>query len=342
MGITLFISLLMTDISFAERDNDLDEFDDLLDKFDDLELESLDSSLVESLDSLKKIPTKKIDNRQEPLLFDDNIYLLDDDFDFDEDKLELQKLEHDPNEMETAKEYEDPLDVFSEDSTQVGTSSSSKLNHPIQKQAERITPPTTTFRPTRGALKFRSTPHDPTFSPDGANGFGVSTIVGPTMPITMKGIHVGYNYGIQIDSPISFNFVGLEGNVGAEINIAKMSSFDHNEVVKLTSIIGNFSLFPTPSLEIKTGLGFTPERIQTDSTNYLTFSALSIPVDINYYLPVDFSGQSNFTKFKVALNFHIQRTLADGVSAKWFGVADRSYGYVQVGILFQFYKSFID
>ena len=85
MGITLFISLLMTDISFAERDNDLDEFDDLLDKFDDLELESLDSSLVESLDSLKKIPAKKIDKGQGLILSDDNLYLLDDDFDLDEE-----------------------------------------------------------------------------------------------------------------------------------------------------------------------------------------------------------------------------------------------------------------
>ena len=32
----------MTDISFAERDNDLDEFDDHLDKFDDLDKEKFD------------------------------------------------------------------------------------------------------------------------------------------------------------------------------------------------------------------------------------------------------------------------------------------------------------
>ena len=102
MGIILFLSLLMTDISFAERGYGLDEFDDRLDEFDDLELELL----VESLDSLKKIPAKKINKGQGPFLSDDNIYLLDDDFDLGEDELELQKL-----------------DVFSEDSTQVGTSS---------------------------------------------------------------------------------------------------------------------------------------------------------------------------------------------------------------------------
>ena len=153
MGITLFISLLMTNISFAERDNNLDEFDDLLDKFDDLELESLDSSLVESLDSLKKIPAKKIDKGQGLILFDDNQYLIDDDFDFGEDELELQKLELDPYEIKTAKEYVDSLNVFFEDSTQVGTSSSSKPNRPIQKKPKISTPPTTTFRPTRGDRK---------------------------------------------------------------------------------------------------------------------------------------------------------------------------------------------
>ena len=83
-------------------------------------------------------------------------------------------------------------------------------------------------------------------------------------------------------------------------------------------------------------------RAQYNSTNYLTFSALSIPVDVNYYLPIDFSGQSNITKFKIAVNFHIQRTLADGVSENWFGIDDGSYGYLHMGILFQFYQSFFD
>ena len=323
--VIVLLSLLMTDISFAERGYGLDEFDDLE---------------LESLDSLKKIPAKKIDKGQGLNLFDDGLYLIDDNFDFGEDELELQKLELNPNEMKTAKEYEDSLDVFFKDSTQVRTNTSSNPNHPIQKQPKRSTPPTTTFRSRTGALKFRSTPHDPTFSSVGENGFGVSTIAGPIMPITMKGVHIGYNYGIQIDTPISFKFGDLEGNVGTELIFSSMASFDFAESVKLTSIIGNFSLFPSQSLEIKVGLGFTPETIQTDSTKYLTFSAISIPIDINYYLPLDFSGQSNFTKLKVALNLHLQRTLADGVSDNWFGSNDRSLGYVHAGVLIQFYQSF--
>ena len=46
-------------------------------------------------------------------------------------------------------------------------------------------------------------------------------------------------------------------------------------------------------------LGFTPLAIGTDSD-----AGLSLPVDINYYLPINLSG------FKFALNMHAQRTLA--------------------------------
>ena len=76
MGITLLLSLLMTDIPFAGSGYDLDEFDDL-------ELESLDSH--------RKKSAKKIDKGQRLILFDDNLYLLDDEFDFGDEELELQK-----------------------------------------------------------------------------------------------------------------------------------------------------------------------------------------------------------------------------------------------------------
>ena len=78
LRVIVLLSLLMTDISFGGRGYDLDEFDDLE---------------LESLDSLKKIPAKKIDKGQGLILFGDTLYLLDDDFDFGEDELELQKLD---------------------------------------------------------------------------------------------------------------------------------------------------------------------------------------------------------------------------------------------------------
>ena len=313
LRVIVLLSLLMTDISFGGRGYDLDEFDDLE---------------LESLDSLKKIPAKKIDKGQGLILFGDTLYLLDDDF--GEDELELQKLELDPNGMETAKEYEDFLNVFFEDSTQVGTSSYSKLDKSIQKQpkksreknksnsstsrkvesqTKRSTPPTTTFRPTRGAL-----------------GFGVSTIIGATISVTMQGLSPGYNFCIRIDTPISFNLAGMEANVGTEINFSSMAGFLDGDKLKLTNIIGNFSLFPFSSIEIRTGLGFTPEYIE----DYIILSALSIPVDINYYLPMNFSG------FKFALNLHAQRTL--GYPFKGWAKRVNSTDFLYLGFLIQLHQ----
>ena len=314
LRVIVLLSLLMTDISFGGREYDLDEFDDFE---------------LESLDSLKKIPAKKIDKGQGLILFGDTLYLLDDDFNFGEDELELQKLELDPNGMETAKEYEDFLNVFFEDSTQVGTSSYSKLDKSIQKQpkksreknksnsstsrkvesqTKRSTPPTTTFRPTRGAL-----------------GFGVSTIIGATISATMRGLSPGYNFCIRIDTPISFNLAGMEANVGTDINFSSMSGLWDGDKLKLTNIIGNFSLFPFSSIEIRTGLGFTPEFIG----DYINLSALSIPVDVNYYLPMNFAG------FKFALNLHAQRTL--GYPSKEEVELGDATDFLYLGFLIQFH-----
>ena len=289
MGVIVLLSLLMTGISFGERGYDLDEFDDL-------ELESLDRQ--------KKKSTKGNGGGQRLILFDDNLYLLDDDFDFGEDELKLQTLELNPDDMETAKEYEDFLNAFFENSTSLGNSSNSRSNDSKQKQPQKSSkdnnfnskpsrkvaggsgrsnkssPPTTTFRPSRGAL-----------------GFGVSTIVGATIPITMAGFSTGSNFGIRIDTPVSFNLAGREAIVGTDIYFSSFSSSESTSF-NLTNFVGNISLFLFPSIEIRTGLGLTPLSIGDYSD-----TGLSIPVDINYYLPVNFSG------FKFALNLHAQRTL---------------------------------
>jgi len=316
MGVIVLLSLLMTGISFGERGYDLDEFDDL-------ELESLDSK--------KEIPAKKIDKGQRLILFDDNLYLLDDDL--GEDELELQKLELDPDDMETAKEYKNFLNAFFEDSTQVGTSSYSRLDKSIQKQpkksseknksnsstsrkvasqTKRSTPPTTTFRPTRGVL-----------------GFGVSTIIGTTIPVKMKGFSTGYNLGIHVDTPISFNLAGMEANIGADLYFFSMSAIGGSEKLKLANIIGNVSLFPFSSIEIRTGLGFTPISIG----DYSVVSALSIPVDVNYYLPINFSG------FNFVLNLHAQRTLGHP-SQKGVEFGDAT-DFLYLGFLIQFHHQLI-
>ena len=97
----------------------------------------------------------------------------------------------------------------------------------------------------------------------------------------------------------------------------------NGDKLKLTNIIGYFSLFPFSSIEIRTGLGFTPEFIG----DYIKLSALSIPVDVNYYLPMNFAG------FKFALNLHAQRTLGypykEGVN---------STDFLYLGFLIQLYQ----
>ena len=289
MGTFVILLLLMTGVSFANRGYDLDEFDDL-------ELESLDKQ--------RKKTNNRTKDGQRLILFDDNLYLLDDDFDFGEDELELQKLELNPDDMETAKEYEDFLNAFFENSTSLGTKSNSRSNDSKQKQPQKSrkdnnfnskpsrkvaggsgksnksSPPTTTFRPSKGAL-----------------GFGISTIIGATIPVTMIGFSPGSNMGIRIDTPISFNLAGMEANVGTDIYFSSMTASEGGDNLKVTNIIGNVSLFPLSSIEIRTGLGITPTSIGDYSA-----TGLSIPVDINYYLPMNLSG------FKFALNLHAQRT----------------------------------
>ena len=287
----ILLSLFMANVSYANRGYGLDEFDDL-------ELESIDRQ--------KKKTAKGNDDGQRLILFDDNLYLLDDDFDFGEDELKLQTLELDPDDMETAQEYEKFLNAFFENSTSLGTSSNSRSNDSKQKQPQKSvkdnnfnskpsrevaggsgrsnksSPPTTTFRPSRGAL-----------------GFGVSTIIGATIPVTMAGFSTGSNMGIRIDTPISFNLAGMEANVGTDIYFSSMTANKGSDNLKVTNIIGSVSLFPFSSVEIRTGLGLAPTTIGDYSA-----TGLSIPVDINYYLPMNLSG------FKFALNLHAQRTMA--------------------------------
>ena len=309
MGIVLFLSLLMIDIPFANSGYDLDEFDDL-------ELNSL----------YKQKKQVKNDNKQRLILYDDNLFLLDDEFDFGNDEIELQTLELNPDDMETAKEYEDFLNAFFENSTSLGTSSNSRSNDSKQKQPQisrkdnnsnskpsrkvasssgrsnKSAPPTATFRPSKGAL-----------------GFGISTIIGATIPVTMVGFSTGSNMGIRIDTPISFNLGGMEANVGTDIYFSSMTASEGSDNFKVTNIIGNVSFSPLSKIEIRTGLGLTPTSIGDYSA-----TGLSIPVDINYYLPFNFSG------FNFALNLHAQRTLGYPSVP---GAAGASTDFLYLGLL---------
>ena len=287
MGLIILLSLLMTGISFGERGYDLDEFDDL-------ELESLEPQ--------KKKSTKGNDGGQRLILFDDNLYLLDDEFDFGNDEIELQKLELNPDDMETAKEYEDFLNVFFENSAPVGNSQSENVGNNQSGKRNNSNKNSKRSKPKRSSLGHQNTSASAFKAPVGKFGFGVSTMFGASIPMgtnLKSNFSSGSNFGIHLDTPLSFNVGSMEGKVGTEVYFSSMSAVNAGDSpYKLTNLAGTISLFPLKSIEVKAGLGLSPSSIG-DYSKVL----FSIPVDINYYLPFSVKG------FGMALNLHAQETL---------------------------------
>ena len=292
MGIIILLSLLMTGISFGERGYDLDEFDDL-------ELNSL----------YKQKKQVKNDNKQRLILYDDNLFLLDDEFDFGNDEIELMKLDLDPEDMETAKEYEDFLNAFFDNSIPVGNNqyggSVGKKQYGGQKKSTGRKKSDTSSRRSKSkhSSAGRQNTRTPSFqAPIGKFGFGVSTMFGATIPMgtnLKSNFSSGSNFGIHLDTPLSFNVGSMEAKVGTEVYFSSMSAASSGgSPYKLTNIAGTISLFPLKSIEVKAGLGVSPSSIG-DYSKVL----FSIPVDINYYLPFSVKG------FGMALNLHAQETL---------------------------------
>ena len=109
----IYTLILFLNFSFSADSYDLDDFDDL----------NLNSIEEQSDNSKNKKQHKKM------VLFEDNLYLLDDDFDFGNDEFELQKLELDPNDLETAREYEDFLNAFFNNSLPIGNKAYTNTNN---------------------------------------------------------------------------------------------------------------------------------------------------------------------------------------------------------------------
>jgi len=292
MGLIILLSLLMTGISFGERGYDLDEFDDL-------ELNSL----------YKQKKQVKNDNKQRLILYDDNLFLLDDEFDFGNDEIELQKLELDPDDMETAKEYEDFLNAFFDNSIPVGNNqyggSVGNKQYGGQKKSTGRKKSDTSSRRSKSKRSSagRQNTRTPSFqAPVGKFGFGVSTMFGVSIPMgenLKSNFSSGSNFGIHLDTPLSFNVGSMEAKVGTEVYFSSMSAVNAGgSPYKLTNLAGTISLFPMKSLEVKAGLGLSPSSIG-DYSKML----FSIPVDINYHLPFSVKG------FGMALNLHAQETL---------------------------------
>jgi len=260
-----------------------------LDEFNDLDLEPLQKNSRGEVKLEKPTPKKMI-------LFDDNLYLLDDDFDFGADEFELKKLELNENDLEMAKEYADFLNAFFQNSTQIGSS--------VNKDNLGYNKPSINPEPKKKIKKQRlkkSTPNKtiqglPRIAPKtGSLGFGTSAIVGLTIPIgqNLKSFSPGMNLGFRLDSPISFSLVGMASNLGIEIYSSTMGDYS------LFNTIGNISIFPSSNIELKGGVGFSNLTQGGNSEP----GVISLPFDLNYYLPFDLAG------FRIAINLHAQMTM---------------------------------
>tara|TARA_B100001029_G_C15025543_1_gene433390 strand:- start:213 stop:1199 length:987 start_codon:yes stop_codon:yes gene_type:complete len=277
-AIPIIITLIFS-FTFADNRYDLDDFEDL------------DLNTLEKRNIKKNIDQKK---SQRLILFDDNLYLLDDDFDLGSDEIELQKLELNPQDMETAREYEEFLNIFFENSMSIGNNqfgNRKNTKNSVRKSSIR-----------GNSLGGRNENKGNLKIPRGRFGFGVSTMFGATIPMGTNlktNFSTGSNFGIHISTPISFNIANMELKTGTEIYFSSMNSINaEGSPYKLTNIAGTVSIFPMKSIEVKTGLGLSPSNIG-DYSKVL----FSIPVDINYYLPFNLKG------FGLALNLHAQETL---------------------------------
>lgn len=262
-----------------------------LEEFEDLELETLDYP--------KKNVHTSSQKKQKLILFDDNLYLLEDDFDFGADEIELQKIKLNPAEMETAKEYEQFLNVFFENSPRAGSSLSGyqNMNSPQSFARSKRNNKAKSNTSNKVVIPGRSYP-----KATGKYGFGISTILGTSIPMGQNlkaNFSSGSNFGVHIETPISYNIGNKEARFGVDLYLSSMSAVNSGgSSYKLGNINGTISLFLSKSLELKTGLGITPSSIGDYAK-----TLLSIPVDVNYYLPFKVGG------FGLALNLHAQETL---------------------------------
>ena len=258
-----------------------------LDEFDDLELNNTNrySNKKESSENDKRL-----------ILFDDKLYLLDDDFEFGKAEVGLKKLELNPDEMETLDEYQDFLNAFFENSEQIGSraykqGNTSKKNYSDNRNSKN-----------KYSKNKLSQSRNNNMPKQGKFGFGLSTIMGATIPVGQNltsRFTTGSNFGLSLKTPISFDISGFEAKVGTDLYFSSMgpASESGNEY-KLTNLVGTIGILPIESFELKAGLGLSPSSIG-DYGKML----VSLPLDINYYLPFNVSG------FQFALNLHGQYTL---------------------------------
>jgi len=317
MNIKFIVYFLILAISFLNARDSYSQ----LDEFDDLELETLDYPKKNSKNISK--------NKQKLILFDDNLYLLEDDFDFGIDEIELQKLELDPKDMETAREYEKFLNVFFENSPTAGSSINSYDGLNKYKSTNKGLSNKRGKDWNRGTKKSIPSPQGymPSRPQAGKLGFKVSTILGTSIPMgqNLKGnFSSGSNLGIYLQSPYSFKIGNMNGIVGTDIYLSSMPSIlNSGSPYNLTNITGTISLFflKNKTLEIKSGLGISPSNIG-DYSSMLP----SIPVDLNYYF-LKLKG------FHIALNLHAQLTLGYPNNGTIEGGSEATSEFINAGLV---------
>jgi hypothetical protein len=104
--------------SHPQNENDL-RYD--LDQFNDLNFQSSNPSNSNN--------SEHNQDKKNLILLNDNLYLIDDDFDFGKEEFKLQKMEILTDDLKMAKEYEDFLSSFYKEATFIGSQTSSSKVH---------------------------------------------------------------------------------------------------------------------------------------------------------------------------------------------------------------------
>ncbi len=352
--------------------NDMDQFNDL-----NFQSTNLSNSNNSELNQEKK----------NLILLNDNLYLIDDDFEFGKEEFKLQKMEILTDDLKMAKEYEDFLSSFYKEANLIGSqTSSSKIrtnealvrlqgeknnleyeNQHLNKKVEalekrlknrlqsaikedvrvdslesekrllnqKITNLEKSLQAATSdksyddikesydnlkaeftALKKVSKPKEKNETPSIISGYRVSAIMGGTIPIMQEDFSIGPNVGLRLDTPVSFTLRKMEVKVGTDIYSSMMWPKDGTEWYFLTNIVGNVSIFPfyrmenkhLSSMEIISGLGLTLASIGNAKK-----IALSIPIELIYYIPMDLAG------FNIGLNLLSQLTFGHPQNENIFG-----------------------
>ena len=289
-----------------------------LDNFDDIHFNSTKSpkSSYNSKNSAN--------DAQQLILFDENLYLLDDDFDFGNDEFELKQLKLNANDLDTAKEYEDFLESFFNHSANIGGKA-------FQPDTENI--PNNISKPKPKSKKTNHRPASPVMPQSSFFnlGYGISGILGATMPFGQNltaQFSTGSNFGLRFDKPFSFNFMPLETKIGTDFYFSSMSPLYPGNTVygsayKLTNIAINVGISPINNLELRPGVCIAPSSIGGASKVLLgtTFEG-------SYLLPMDLSG------FGFAVNMQAQlRNSIPTATAEYGATENATSAYLNFGLI---------